>query len=139
MPAYVFAHSRRIAHQLGTIARHPENALNHRRDLLTQGWRAEYRTRTAQRHMLPGPRFLALVALERLKRDDQHALGPFRAKPRINLVERTGCGGDAERSGNSAGEAIEIVVGTERPLAVGNAAPGGTMQVDDVEVRRVGE
>ena len=65
-----------------------QDLVDDRRGPLAHLGRPEYRPGAAQRHMLPGPGFLALIALERVERDDQHALGALGPEPRIDVVER---------------------------------------------------
>ena len=99
---------------------------------------AEHRPRPAQRHMLPGPGLVALVALERVERDDEHALRAFGPKPRVDLVERPGGRRDAERRRDPAREPIEIIVGPSG-LAPSDGARRRGVQIDDVEIGRVGQ
>src|SRR4029078_10569309 len=87
----------------------------------------------------PGPGFVALILLECLERDDQHALRSTRPETRIDVVERTRGGRDAERCAHPAWEAIEIFVGAERLSPVRGTPLPGRMKVDDVEIGGVGQ
>src|SRR4051794_21130344 len=89
--------------------------------------------------MLPRPRFLALIAFERIKRDDQHPLGAFGAQARVDVVQWPRGGRYAERRRNAARQTIEIIVRAERLCSVGRRTWVGGVEIDDVEVRRVGK
>src|SRR6185312_3400702 len=89
--------------------------------------------------MLPRPCLFALVAFERIERDYEHALRAFGPKPNVDVVQRAGGGGDAERRRHPRRKAIEIVVGAERLSPVGCAALDCGVQIDHVEVGGVRE
>src|SRR6476646_1088552 len=95
---------------------------------------AEDRPGPAQRHMLPRPGFFALVALERVERDDEHALRSFGPEPRVHVVKRAGGRRHAERRGDPARQAVEIVIRAERLWAVRSPFGSSRMQINEVEV-----
>src|SRR3982751_5357483 len=87
--------------------------------------------------MLPGPRLVPLIFLERLKGDDDHAFGAFGSKSRVDLVERAcGCR-NAERRRHTACKAIEIIIWPQRLRAIRCASLMRGMKIDEVEVRCV--
>ena len=80
--------------------------------------RAGQRACAAQRHMLPGPRFLALIAGKAFKADRQRALRAAGAQADIDFIERTGGGGRGERGDHALGEAVVIQRAAERARAI---------------------
>src|SRR5690349_12328451 len=70
-------HLRCILRNPRIVARKSKDALDHGSDAQTHGWRSEDGPRAAEGHMFPRPRLVALIALEGIKRHDEHALGPF--------------------------------------------------------------
>src|SRR5436189_4202415 len=89
--------------------------------------------------MLPSPGFIALVALEGVEGDDEHALGAFGPEPKVDVVERTCRGWDAQRSRNAACQAVEIIVGAKRLRPVRNGSGRGAVKIDQVKIGRVGQ
>ncbi len=136
---HVGPHLRRVADELRRIAGEPQDLVDDRSRALLRFGRSEHRPRSAQRHMLPRPGALALVVLERVERDDKHPLGALGPQAHIDVVERAGGGRHAERGGDPAAEPVEIIVGAERLCSVRPRARLGRMQIDDVEVRSMGE
>ena len=127
-----------IGHDLGAVARHSKDAVDQRPDALANLARAEHGASAAQSHMLPRPRFVALILLEGIERNDEHSLGPSGSEPGVDIVERPRSRRDAQRGRHPAREAIEIIVGPERPSAVRNTVLR-RVQIDDVEVRGMSE
>src|SRR5947209_12499068 len=129
------AHSRGLAGHLSEVTGHTKHILDHHCGAGLGLAGTEQCARTAQGHVLPGPSVLALIALERLERDDKHTLRAFRPQSRVDLVKRTSGGGDAKCSSDAAREPIEIIIRPERLGTVGYAPLIRRVQVDDVEVR----
>ena len=83
----------------------------------------EHRPRAAQRHVLPGPGVLALVAREAVEADRERALVALRPQPRVDLVERAFGGRHAERGGDALGQAVEIERGGRAGAAPSDSTP----------------
>src|SRR3546814_2933138 len=58
--------------------------------------------------MLPRPRFLALIALEAVERDDERSLRTLRAKAGVDVVELARGGGHRHGGGHALREAVVI-------------------------------
>src|SRR3546814_20299156 len=89
--------------------------------------------------MLPRPRFLALIALEAVERDDERSLRTLRAKAGVDVVELARGGGHRHGGGHALREAVVIGRRAERarPVRFGQMIAGE--QIDEVEVGSVGE
>ena len=72
------------------------------------------RSRAGERHMLPGPRTLALIEREAVERDAKRPLRPRRPQPRVDLVERPRRGRHRQRSADPLRQAIVIQHRAER-------------------------
>src|SRR5690606_17839371 len=108
-------------------------------DRLARLGRPEQRARASQRHVLPGPGFLALVAFEAVEADRERPLRAERPEARVDLVERAFGGRHAERGGDPLGKAVEVQRSAERAAAVGLDADLAGEQVDEVEVGGLGQ
>ena len=122
VPPDLGPHFNGVANDFFGIARHPQDILDQLLDAVANLGRSEHRACATQRHMLPRPRFLALIALEGIERDDQHPLRAFGPEARIDVVQRSGSGRYAECRSDTAGEAVEIVVRAEGLRAIGHRA-----------------
>src|SRR3546814_20267494 len=94
----------------------------HHRDLtvLTPSFptrRSSYR-RAQQLHMRPRPRFLALIALEAVERDDERSLRTLRAKAGVDVVALARGGGHRHGGGHALREAVVIGRRAERARPV---------------------
>src|SRR3546814_1035472 len=76
-----------ILRQLHGLARRGEQIVDDPLNLRLRVVGAIDRAGTEQRHMLPRPRLLALIAFEAVERDHQGALRALRTQPRIDVVE----------------------------------------------------
>src|SRR3546814_1019344 len=68
--------------------------------------------------MLPRPRFLALIALEAVERDDERSLRTLRAKAGVDVVELARGGGHRHGGGHALREAVVIGRRAERARPV---------------------
>ena len=88
VPRYFGPHRQNVLLELGRVpglAQHPGDDPG---QLGLRGRRAEQRPGAGQRHMLPGPGLLVLIAGKAAEAHRQRALCARRPEPRIHLIER---------------------------------------------------
>ena len=72
------------------------------------------------------------------ERNDEHTLRSLGPEARVDFIQWPCSGRYAERRGYAVGKAVEIIVRPERLGTVRQRARLCRMQIDDVEVGRVG-
>ena len=127
------AHVGDVAHQRRGIARPAERGPDDVRQPLDQARRSVDHARARQRHVLPGPGRLRMVALEALERIGERPGAAGRAQPHVDLVERALVGEGGERR-HDLGAEPRVVLGRRQRLRAVRRLEAGRDVVDEDQV-----